>query len=145
MTGNGLLILLALWVEGALSLCLLWLMGSLRVPLVMNGKIAIRDIALSREPWPDKAKQAANAFDNQFQLPVLLFVAGFTALSLGPTLFEVLLAWLFMVSRIVHAAIHVTSNHVIRRFWAYVFGYGVLIALWLDLLVRLLVALFGSR
>ena len=111
----------------------------------MNGKIAVRDIALSREPWPDKAKQAANAFDNQFQLPVLLFVAGFAVLYLGPTLFEVVLAWLFVLSRIVHAAIHVTSNHVIRRFWAYVFGYGVLIAFWLDLLARLLVAFVGSR
>ena len=145
MTGNGLLILLALWVEGAVSLGLLWLMGSRRIPLVMNGKIAIGAIALSREPWPDKAKQASNAFDNQFQLPVLLFVASFAALYLGPTLFEVLLAWLFVLSRIVHATIHVTTNHVIRRFWVYVFGYGVLIAFWLDLLARLLVAFFGSH
>ena len=145
MTGNGLLLLLALWVEGALSLALLWVMGARRVPLVMNGKIAVSAIALSREPWPDKAKQAANAFDNQFQLPVLLFVAGFAALYLGPTLFEVLLAWLFVLSRIVHAAIHLTSNHVIRRFWAYVFGFAVLAGLWLDLLVRLLLATFGSR
>jgi hypothetical protein len=145
MTGNGLLILLALWVEGAVSLGLLWLMGSRRIPLVMNGKIAIGAIALSREPWPDKAKQASNAFDNQFQLPVLLFVASFAVLYLGPNVFEVLLAWLFVLSRIVHAAIHVTSNHVIRRFSAYVFGYGVLIALWLDLLGRLLIAFFWSR
>jgi hypothetical protein len=66
-------------------------------------------------------------------------------LYLGPNVFEVLLAWLLVLSRIVHAAIHVTSNHVIRRFSAYVFGYGVLIALWLDLLGRLLIAFFGSR
>ena len=145
MTGNGLLILFALWVEGALSLGLLWLMGSRRIPLVVNGKIAIGAIALSREPWPDKAKQASNAFDNQFQLPVLLFVASFAVLYLGPNVLEVALAWLFVLSRIVHAAIHVTSNQVIRRFSAYVFGYGVLIALWLDLLVRLLIAFFGSR
>ena len=43
MTGNGLQLLLALWVEGALSLALLWLMGAQRVPLVMNGKIAVSE------------------------------------------------------------------------------------------------------
>ena len=145
MTGNGLLILLALWVEGTLSLGLLWLMGAQRIPLVMNGKIAIGAIALSREPWPDKAKQASNAFDNQFQLPVLLFVASFAVLYLGPTTLEALLAWLFVLSRVAHAIIHVTSNHVIRRFSAYVVGYGVLLVLWLDLLVRLLIAFLGSH
>jgi hypothetical protein len=140
VTGNGLLVLLALWLQGALTLALLWHLGSIRLPLVSSGKIAIGAIALSREPWPDREKQASNAFDNQFQLPVLVFVAGAAALYLGPSVLEVVLAWLFVLSRIVHAAIHVTSNHVVRRFWAYSFGYAVLIALWLDLLVRLLPA-----
>jgi hypothetical protein len=143
MTGNGLLVLVALWLQGTLSLALLGLLGSIRVPLVMQGKISVGAIALSREPWPDREKQVANAFDNQFQLPVLLFVAGFAALYLGPSLLEVLLAWLFVLSRIVHAAVHITSNDVIRRFWAYSFGYAVLIGLWLDLVVRLALAGLG--
>ena len=47
------------------------------------------------------------------------------------------LAWLFVLSRIVHASVFAYSNNVGHRFVAYVIGYFVLIALWLDLAVRL--------
>jgi len=139
MSINALLILLAVWVQGAIALTLLWIMGSIRVPLVANGKIKIAEMALSREPWPEREKRVSNAFDNQFQLPVLFFVAAGVALFLIPSAFEVVLAWLFVLSRIAHATIHASRNNVVHRFWAYVLGFAVLIAFWLDLLVRLLV------
>ncbi len=140
MTANGLLILLALWLQGALALALLAQMGRIRLPLVMNGDISLAAMALSRDPWPDREKQVSNSFDNQFQLPVLLAVGGFAALYLGPSLIEVVLVWLFVLSRLVHAGIHVTSNHVVHRFAAYAIGYALLLVLWLELLVRLALA-----
>ena len=144
MTGNEVLLLLAVWVQGAMALALLWLVGAIRLPLVASGKVSIGAIALSREPWPDREKQASNAFDNQFQLPVLFFVACGAALFFGPGVLEVVLAWVFVLSRIVHATIHVTSNQVVRRFWAYAFGYAVLVVFWLDLLVRVVFAALHS-
>lgn len=136
--------LAALLAQGGLALVLLWLLGARRLPLIGRGKIRIADIAMSREPWPDDAKLASNAFDNQFQLPVLFYVAVFAALYLGPVWFEAALAWGFVISRIVHAAIHVTSNRVIRRFTAYVTGYAILIVFWLELAVRLVLSAFAS-
>jgi hypothetical protein len=133
--------LAALLAQGGLALVLLWLLGARRLPLIGRGKIRI---AMSREPWPDDAKLASNAFDNQFQLPVLFYVAVFAALYLGPVWFEAALAWGFVISRIVHAAIHVTSNHVIRRFTAYVTGYAILVVFWLELAVRLVLSAFAS-
>ncbi|MEQ8167032.1 MAG: MAPEG family protein [Alphaproteobacteria bacterium] len=135
-----LLILLALWTQGALTLALLFILGRRRVPLVMDGKIAVGDIALDTRPWPEAAQKASNAFDNQFQLPVLFAIGIAIALYLGAGWPEVVLAWAFVVSRIVHATIHVTSNHVYRRFSAYVFGFAVLIALWGVIFGRLVFA-----
>jgi hypothetical protein len=43
----------------------------------------------------------------------------------------------------VHAWIHLTDNHVIRRFWAYAAGFILLCLLWLDLAVRLLLNAMG--
>jgi hypothetical protein len=140
MTANDILLLAALWLQGALALALLLRVGTIRLPLVTSSKVSLGAIALSRAPWPDRERQVSNAFDNQFQLPVLLFVGAGAALFLGPLLLEVVLAWLFVLSRIAHAAIHVTSNHVVHRFWAYSLGYAVLIVLWLDLAVRLVLA-----
>jgi hypothetical protein len=131
----------AILAQGALALGLLWYLGTIRIPMVMRGEVRIDDIALERKGWPKREWQASNAFDNQFQLPVLFYIGAGLALYFGPTLFEVVLAWLFVVSRYIHAFVHVTDNHVIRRFAAYFAGLLLLCVYWLDLLVRLVLAL----
>ena len=131
----------AILAQGALALGLLWYLGAIRIPMVMKGEVRIDDIALERRGWPKREWQASNAFDNQFQLPVLFYVGAGLALYFGPTLLEIVLAWLFVVSRYAHAFVHVTDNHVIRRFAAYFVGLLLLCVFWLDLAVRLLLAL----
>ena len=143
MTGNSLFLIFAMLAQGLLALALLWHLGVQRVPLVLKGKVRIQEIALDKERWPERARQASNAFDNQFQLPVLFYVACLVAIAFGATLFEVVLAGLFVVSRYVHAFIHITSNHVVRRFQAYFAGLIVLCVFWADLLVRLLLIALG--
>lgn len=141
MTASAALLL----AQGAIALVLLFVLGAIRVPMVANGTMPVAKVALSREPWPEHEKKVSNAFDNQFQLPLLFYVASGVALYLGAGWLEAALAWAFVVSRIVHAVIFATRNRVYRRFFAYTFGYGVLIIFWLDLIIRLLVNAFGSR
>ena len=129
----------AMLAQGALALGLLWYLGTIRVPMIMRGEVKIRDMALSREPWPEREKKVSNAFDNQFQLPVLFYVGCVVAVFVGPTWFDLVLAWAFVVTRYVHAVIHVTDNHVIRRFWAYTAGLAILTLFWLVLIVQLIV------
>ena len=131
----------AILAQGALALGLLWYLGTIRIPMVIKGEVRIDDIALERKGWPKREWQASNAFDNQFQLPVLFYVGAGLALYFGATLFELGLAWLFVASRYVHAFVHVTDNHVIRRFAAYFVGLALLCVFWLDLAVRLVLAL----
>lgn len=140
MATTSLWLIAAILAQGALALGLLWYLGTIRLPMVMKGEVRIDDIALERKAWPKREWQASNAFDNQFQLPVLFYVGAGLALYLGPTAFEVVLAWLFVVTRYIHAFVHVTDNHVIRRFAAYFAGLAILCVLWLDLVVRLFLA-----
>jgi hypothetical protein len=105
------------------------------VPLVLRGKIDMQAIALSREPWPEREKRVSNAFDNQFQLPVLFYVACGLALYLGAGWIAVVLAGLFVLTRVVHAAIFITSNVVPWRSVAYTAGFICLGLLWLWLVV----------
>ncbi|SDH08972.1 MAPEG family protein [Pelagibacterium luteolum] len=143
MTSTTLLILCALWAQGVLTMALLFILGRRRLPLVAQKKIAVRDIALKRDPWPEEVQKASNAFDNQFQLPVLFAIGAGMAIYLGAGWIEAVLAWMFVGTRIAHATIHVTSNHVYQRFTAYVLGFFTLIALWIAILVRLILA-FGA-
>ncbi len=129
----------AMLAQGVLALAILWYLGTIRVPMIVRGEVKIRDMALSREPWPEREKKVSNAFDNQFQLPVLFYVGCVVAVFVGPTWFDLVLAWAFVVSRYVHAAIHVTTNQVIHRFWAYAIGVVILTLFWLALIVQLIV------
>ena len=134
------LLILAIVLQVLLTLGLLVWMGFERVPPVARGEIAVRDIAVDRDAYPLKARLLSNSFDNQFQLPVLFYIAALLAVwSGGAGWVEVGLAWLFVALRYVHAAVHVTTNRVYRRFGVYSAGLVVLALLWLWLVLRLVI------
>lgn len=88
---------------------------------------------------PEETRFLRNNLTNQFELPVL-FIAGCIALyatgNAGPV--AVLLAWLFVASRLVHAYIHLSRHHHMRyRIPAFVTGYAVNGLLWLWLTVNI--------
>ena len=134
------LLIVAISAQVLLTLAILILMGRERVPRIMSGEIAMADVAVERSAYPLRARLLSNSFDNQFQLPVLFYVAALLALWSGTVGWvEVVLAWLFVALRYVHAAIHTTSNSLLPRFSAYTAGMVVLIVLWLWLVVRLVI------
>jgi hypothetical protein len=138
---NAKLLVLAIAAQVLLTLVILVLMGRERVPRVLSGEIKVADIAVEKTAYPLRARLLSNNFDNQFQLPVLFYIAALLALWAGvPNLFEVALAALFVASRYVHAAIHVTTNNVQQRFAAYGLGLAVLAIFWLVLVFRILLA-----
>lgn len=132
---------LAMWAQGLIVLAIVPVLYQRRVPRVMRGEIKVRDVALDSSNWPEDARQAANAYSNQFELPVLFFVAGGLLIWLGAGWWEAALCWAFVISRGVHAYIHVTTNHVFNRFKAYAAGVGVIALIWLTLGVRLILAM----
>jgi hypothetical protein len=110
---------------------LLWL-GKLRYEAVRSGTVQLRDIALENSSYPPEIQQVANAFRNQFELPVLFYLVSILALfTARASLTLVVLAWLFVLTRIFHALIHVTTNNVPRRFFTYFAGAAILILMWI--------------
>ena len=135
------LLVLAIAAQVLLTLAILVWMGRERIPRIARGEIRMDDIAVDRTAYPLRARLLSNSFDNQFQLPVLFYVAALLALwSSAAGGVEVVLAWLFVVLRYAHAAIHVTSNNVPQRFAVYLAGLVVLALLWLWLVLRLVLA-----
>ncbi len=73
----------------------------------------------------------ADNFRNLFELPVLFYTAILIIYSAKlATPLYIALAWLFVGSRLVHSIIHCTSNRVRYRFYAYLFGFFTLVAMW---------------
>jgi hypothetical protein len=96
-----------------------------------------------REPaWPVRANQFAFAFSNQFELPVLFYVLTILALvTRHADILFVILAWVFVVFRVLQALVHVTTNYVPWRGAFYGLGALVLLAMWLIFIVRILAGL----
>ena len=117
---------------------LLWMAGERRQALV-GGETKIRDIALGQPNWPNRATQIGNCFSNQFEIPVLFYVLIGLALPLRHAdLVIVLLSWVFVVTRFVHAGIFVSSNDLGQRSMAWFAGVLVLFAMWLYFALKIL-------
>ncbi|AWN53432.1 MAPEG family protein [Methylobacterium sp. 17Sr1-1] len=134
-------ILAPVFVQVLLTFGLLLWTGRVRFAAARAGQVKLKDISLGERSWPAPVQQVSNAFANQFELPVLFYVVTGLALATAQadTLF-VGLAWLFVLTRLVHAGIYATSNVVIRRFQAFLAGAVVLMAMWLVFAGRILLA-----
>ena len=125
-------LLLPLFVQVALTLGLIFWGGALRVQAIRSGSTKVHDIALGQPGWPEQATKVINAYHNQLQLPVLYYLLIALVLLVAPaTPGMVLLSWLFVLSRLFHALIHVTTNNVPRRFFVFLAGVAILTLMWL--------------
>jgi hypothetical protein len=80
---------------------------------------------------PEEVSYPANNFRNLFELPVLFYaLCLYLYVTATVETADVIAAWLFVVFRIVHSAIHCTVNIVIMRFAAYS---AAALALWFML------------
>ena len=81
-----------------------------------------------------KNTAAADNFSNQFELPVLFYLAIMLALTLMlQDRVIVFLAWVFVILRVAHAIIHLSYNNVTHRFLVYVAGGLAVIGMWVRL------------
>ena len=99
------------------------------------------DLALGRAQWPDDAVKRAANFRNQFELPVLFYaVVAFALLTKGADYPMLVLAWPFVVTRLVHAAIHIGPNKVRWRTPAFALGFLIVTIMWIKLAVHVATA-----
>lgn len=132
-------VLLPLFVQVILTFVLLVWTERVRVGAIRRGEVHLRDIALREPNWGKRETQIANAYHNQLELPLLFYVLTILAwITKQADLLFVILAWVFVALRLVHAAIHVTSNNVPRRYMTFVAGVIVLAIMWLIFIVRIL-------
>ena len=110
------MILLPLFVEVILTFALLFWLGPLRARDFRTGQVREEDIALRQPNWSKPALQVQYSFSNQFELPVLFYVLTILAYVThhAGTLF-VVLAWVFVIFRLLQAYVHVTNNKVMLR------------------------------
>jgi hypothetical protein len=132
-------VLLPLFVEVALTFGLLIWMGPLRRNDLASGVVKPRDIALRQPNWSTHTAQVANSFSNQFELPILFYVLTILEwVTRHAGVLFVSLAWIFVIFRLLHAYVHVTSNVVRLRGAMFGIAALVLIIMWAIYIVQVL-------
>jgi hypothetical protein len=132
-------ILMPMFVQVALTFVLLFWMAALRLRAIRVGQVDPEKVRLREPHWPPRVLQIANAFHNQLELPVLFYVVvllAFASQTLDVTL--LVLSWMFVLSRIVHAYIHVTSNRLDRRTGVFAVGAIALVLMWVIVIGRII-------
>ena len=124
------MILAPLFVQVVLTLFVAFYLGSQRVRLGLRGEMP--DNVTLREPnWPPRVRQIENNLLNQFETPVLFYVLVILAIITrhADNIF-VMLSWIYVVLRLLHAYIHLTSNDLRIRGPIFICSVIILAIMW---------------
>lgn len=117
------------------------LLGVRKTRAVKSGQVDMEKTALDNDAWPDYVLMVSNNIRNQFQVPVLFYVLCFLLYSIDAVSTAVLyLAWAFVITRAIHAYIHMSSNFVPARFSIFTIGFLIMIAMFVFAAIALVSA-----
>ncbi|HET7679441.1 MAG TPA: MAPEG family protein [Xanthobacteraceae bacterium] len=135
------MILAPLFVQVLLTLFVAYMLAGHRMRAALRGDVPDR-VALREPNWPPHVRQVENNYLNQFELPVLFYLLTILAIiTRHADLFFVLMAWVFVVLRIFHAYVHLTSNVLRVRGMLFVAGAIVLTIMWVVFIIRIMLGL----
>ena len=109
-----------------------------RLRAVQQGSVSSKYFRLYQgEVEPEQSAKASRHFSNLFEAPTLFYAACLAGLGThdGAGLLLVL-AWLYVALRVVHAAVHLGGNRLRHRMRAYFAAWLVLVAMWLQVVAH---------
>jgi len=110
---------------------------TLRINSVRAGDVKIKYFRVMQgQDVPEFMTRTTRCFNNMFEMPVLFYLACtlFIALDIQSTT-AIVMAWLYVLSRVLHTYVHLTYNNVLHRMVIYLVGGALVLLLWVILMV----------
>lgn len=109
--------------------------ATLRIRSVLLRQVSIKYYrVMDGYQAPIQVTQFGRQLSNLFEMPVLFYAAGLAYLMLGlNSQGPLVCAWLFVVARLLHAAVHVTYNNPLHRVIVFMAGNLCVLLMWLWL------------
>ena len=87
---------------------------------------------------PDYLAKVTQHFENLLEMPPLFYIAIILVLLLGVNdAGYIILSWLYLLSRLVHAYFHTSSNYVPHRRNAFILSSIILILIWARITISI--------
>lgn len=123
--------LICVFLQVALTFWAIVRMGKVRVKSHVAREVTYGDVALDTRNYPKSVQQFQNNVTNQFETPVLFYAAVAIAAATEAANWALVAgAVIYVLSRYTHHFIHVGSNHVRKRFNAFLVGVIGLLICW---------------
>ena len=109
-----------------------------RVRAVRTGRVSARYFRVYQgETEPEDTAKPARHFSNLFEAPVLFYAGCLAAMVTRDTgALPLVLAWLYVATRLAHTLVHLGPNRLGPRINAYFASWLVLLAFWLQLVLH---------
>ena len=114
-------------------------LGLVKSRAVKDGNVDRQKASLNTKAWPESVVKVSNNLANQFESPILFYMLSviyYVTNNVNSILISIMS--LYVLSRYLHAYVHVTSNYVPYRFKFFIFGLLILLALTLWLVLKLI-------
>ena len=132
-------LIVAMFTQVLLTFSIMVIMGRRRFTAARNKVIKMQDfLTMELDKAGSEVRVADRNFINQFEMPILFFIACLTALQVHAAGFVfVILAWLYVGLRLLHSVIHLTTNTLKLRYYSFVVSSFVMLIMWLIILIRI--------
>lgn len=132
-------IFLPMLVQITLTLAMFILLGIRKSSALKSGEFDRTKTALDNSAWCSEVVKVSNNIANQFQTPVLFYILSIVFfLTNSVTTLVLALSWIYVITRIMHAFVHVTSNKISLRLSSFTVGVICLMGLVVIAFVTLL-------
>ncbi len=123
----------------ALTAIVVLRLARLRFAAVAGGRVDPRFYKIFRgDGEPEEVAAVARNLNNLFEAPTLFYAGTAIAFAAGEAgVLLVALGWTYVVLRVLHSAIHLSTNRVLWRFRAFALSWLILLAYWAVLGVQL--------
>ena len=129
----------SVFVQVGLTIWAIATLGLTRIKELKKREIPLADIAIQTTAYPKHIQLLEKNASNQFELPVLFFACVCLSVALGISNWLIAASCaIFVISRLAHRYVHVTSNRLQTRFKTYVVGMVAICLMWLVLAFELL-------
>lgn len=114
-------------------------LGVVKSRAAKEGSVDRQAANLNSKAWPDYVVKVSNNLDNQFESPIIFYVLSiiyYLTHHVDSILIGIMSV--YVLSRYMHAYVHVTSNYVPHRYKLFLVGVLMLLGLAVCLVLKLL-------
>ena len=126
-------ILIPVFLQVLLTFVILFSLGYLRFRSVSQRTVHPKDYVMmtGQDQWPVMIQRLGRSFQNQLEVPILFYVLALLILILDvQTHILLVMAWVYVGLRYMHAFIHIVFNRVTYRFTVFLLSTLVLLIMW---------------